>query len=178
MSNLFHVSDRVGIERFEPRLPTGASAGAQPLVWAVDAAHLAHYLLPRDCPRVAFAAGPDSSATDRERFLGTGGAERVVAIESAWFERALSSPLWVYAFASESFACIDATAGYFVSSAAVTPLSCCAVERPIDALLAAGAELRVMPSLVGLAAAVAASTLAFSCIRMRNAGAGVPEARP
>ncbi|MGH6623092.1 MAG: DUF6886 family protein, partial [Burkholderiaceae bacterium] len=64
-----------------------------------------------------------------------------------------------------------ANAGYFVSASAVTPIACHRVERPLSEMLARGVELRVLASLRGLAAAVATSSLAFSCIRMRNAGA-------
>jgi hypothetical protein len=45
---LFHVSEDGGIERFEP---TTSDQVAEPVVWAIDAARLRNYLVPRDCPR-------------------------------------------------------------------------------------------------------------------------------
>ena len=55
MPRLFHVSERPGIARFEPRLPPTANAAVRtPVVWVVDEAHLPNYLVPRECPRVAF----------------------------------------------------------------------------------------------------------------------------
>jgi len=172
MPRLFHVSEQAGIARFAPRLPPTPRATVQtPVVWAVDEAHLPNYLVPRDCPRVAFQLASETTARDREVFFGAAGAPRVVAIEGAWFERASSTPLWVYEFAPDGFVCGDATAGYFVCATTVTPIGCRRIESPLTELLACGVELRVLPSLRELAAAVAASSLAFSCIRMRNAGA-------
>ena len=93
-----------------------------------------------------------------------------MATESRWLERATNGILWLYEFSPEPFSCIDATVGYFVSSAPVTPVSRRRIEFPLVELGATGAELRVMPSLSALATAVASSSLAFSCIRMRNVG--------
>ena len=170
MKTLFHVSEQSGIERFEPRMPPTANADVKsPVVWAVDQPHLANYLLPRECPRVAFHFLPSSSEQDCERFFGSGGTRHVVAIESSWLERATNCILWLYEFSPEPFLCADATAGYFVSLAAITPVSRRRIERPLIELVACGAELRVMPSLFALAASVTSSSLAFSCIRMRNA---------
>jgi hypothetical protein len=173
MNTLYHVSEERDIKRFEPRIPPTENPAVQlPVVWAVARTHLANYLLPRECPRVAFRSAPDASAQDLNRFLGPSCPEHVVAIESCWFENATNRPLWLYEFAPETFVCADATAGYFVSSVAVVPVSSRCVRNPLAELLGTGAELRVVPSLLKLASAVASSTLAFSCIRMRNAGVG------
>ena len=77
---LFHVSEEVGIGRFELRPPPSPDAGVVgDAVWAVAESHLVNYLTPRDCPRITFRAGPDTSDADKARFLA--GAERVVAFE-------------------------------------------------------------------------------------------------
>lgn len=170
---LFHVSEQAGIDVFVPRDPPNAKAGIDtPVVWAVDADHLANYLLPRDCPRVAFRVQAGTPDAERREFMGHGGANCVVAIEARWFGRAVRSALWLYQLPSDGFECADATAGYFVSPRTVRPVSSTRVDEPIERLLASGAELRVLPDLLALADAVAASSLAFSCIRMRNAGNG------
>jgi hypothetical protein len=70
----------------------------------------------------------------------------VIAIESAWLECARATTLWVYECAPAAFVCSDATAGYFVAQVRVVPARCRRVDGP----------------------------LAFSCIRMRNAGKGPP----
>jgi hypothetical protein len=172
MQPLYHVSEESNIEVFEPRVPPTDNASTQaPVVWAVDRSHLPNYLVPRECPRVAFHSLESSSTEDEERLLGFGGANHVVAIESAWFERAIGCTMWLYEFSPEHFACIDATAGYFVSPITVSPVLRRCVTSPLAELLGMGVELRVVPSLRILAAEVASSSLAFSCIRMRNAGA-------
>ena len=173
MQYLYHVSEESNIRVFRPRVPPTDSASPQsPVVWAVDRSHLPNYLVPRECPRVAFQSTETSSKEDEDRLLGLGGALHVVAIESTWFERATGSTIWVYELARETFSCFDATAGYFVSAVAVSPISRRQLTNPIAELVRLGVELRVVPSLLTLAKEVASSSLAFSCIRMRNAGGG------
>jgi hypothetical protein len=161
---LFHVSEESGIERFEPR-PSPSTDGA--VVWAVDADRLRNYMLPRQCPRVTFYAGPETTATDVERFLGSSPA--VIAVESAWLERLRSCRLYCYHLPPETFACVDEWAGYFVSRRPVVPACVQVIDDPFAAMLARGVELRFVPSLWPLRDAVVASTLRFSIIRIRNA---------
>ena len=167
---LFHVSEQSDIQVFEPRMPPTVHAEINfPVVWAVDHRHLANYLVPRECPRVCFHRQKNSSADDCELFIGNSGARHVVAIEASWLERTVNAAMWVYEFAPEPFTCADATAGYFVSPVSVTPRSRRRVESPLAELVASGVELRVVPYLTALATAIGSSSLAFSCIRMRNA---------
>src|SRR5262245_7309564 len=113
---LFHVSEESGIERFEPRPSSYADA---PVVWAVDADRPHNSLLPRDCPRVTYYAGRETTAADKNRFLGSSPA--VVAVESVWLQRLRSCRLYCYHLAPETFTCFDECAGYFVSREAVAP---------------------------------------------------------
>lgn len=161
---LFHVSEEPGIERFEPRPSEYAE---EPVVWAIDAERLRNYLVPRDCPRVTFYAGRETSVADVERFLGSSAA--VVAVESGWLERLRSCRLYCYHLPPETFECLDECAGYFVSRAPVVPAVVELFDDPIAELLKRGVELRFVPSLWSLHDAVAASSLQFSMIRMRNA---------
>lgn len=161
---LFHVSEEPGIKRFEPRAPED---GHEPVVWAITAARLCNYLVPRECPRVTYYAGPDTVRTDVERFLGTSGA--VVAIEQQWVERVRSCRLYCYHMPPDTFACIDECAGYFISRAAVAPAWMEVIDDAVSELLRRRVELRVLPSLWPLRDAVVASSLQFSMIRMRNA---------
>lgn len=161
---LFHLSEEAGIERFEPRATEG---GGEPFVWAIDAARLRNYLVPRDCPRVTYYAGAETTAADAERFLGSSPA--VVAVESAWLERLRRCRLYCYHLPPATFECIDECAGYFVSRAAVAPARVEVFEDLIGELLARGVELRFVPELWTLRDAVVASSLRFSLIRMRNA---------
>jgi hypothetical protein len=163
-SLLYHVSEEADIARFEPR-ESGYTDG--PVVWAIDGERLRNYLVPRGCPRVTFYAGPQTTAEDAERFLGSSAA--VVAVESGWLERLRACRLYCYRLPAETFECLDEGAGYFVSRAAVEPVGVEVFDDPIGELLRRGVELRFVPSLWALHDAVAASSLQFSIIRMRNA---------
>jgi hypothetical protein len=157
---LFHVSEAHNIEVFESRQ---ATASDDQLVWAIDEEHLGNYLVPRDCPRVTYSAGPRTTKGDRERFLGASVA--VLAIETRWFERMRACRLHCYHLPSETFELADECAGYFVSRVPVKPLRVQVIEDLVSALLTRGVELRVQSNLWGLRDAVIASTLAFSIIR-------------
>jgi hypothetical protein len=161
---LFHISEESGIERFEPR---ASEYAIEPVVWAIDVGRLRNYLLPRECPRVTYYAGCETTAADVERFLGSSPA--VVAVESHWLKQLRSCRLYCYHLPPETFECLDECAGYFVSRVPVIPVLVEVFDDPIAELLRRGVELRFVPSLWLLRDAVAASTLLFSLIRMRNA---------
>ena len=168
-ARLYHASDGPGVERFDPRPSSGAMGVLGEVVWAVDEEHLQNYLLPRECPRVAFYAGPGSTPDDVARLMGQSAARFVVAVESRWLPEIRRQRLYVYELPSATFTLADAGAGYYVSREPVVPLGVMVVEDLLEALIARDVELRVMPSLWKLRDAVVASTLQFSCIRMRNA---------
>ena len=163
---LFHVSEEDEIQLFEPRESNYTNF---PVVWAITADRLCNYLLPRDCPRVTYYAGPHTTANDIDRFLGHSRA--VVAVESGWFKRIQSCRLVCYHLSPETFECLDECAGYFVSRVPVVPKHVEVFDDLIGELLRRGVELRFMEDLWGLRDAVASSTLQFSIIRMRNAAA-------
>jgi hypothetical protein len=167
---LYHASEEPGIERFDPRPATGLD---YPVVWAVSEERLRNYLLPRDCPRVTFFAGPKTSPEDIARFLGSSPA--VVAIEAGWLDRVRQTRLYCYRLPDESFQCVDRCAGYFHCRESVAPAGVEMIDDPLAAIVSRGVELRLMRSLWELHDAVVASTLSYSIIRMRNAterGAG------
>ncbi len=163
---LFHVSEEPGIERFDPR-PSPSAGGA--VVWAVNRERLRNYLLPRECPRVTFFAGPNASAMDVERFLGASPA--VIAVEAAWLDRIQATRLFVYSLPESTFECVDECAGYYHSKQSVTPTKVEIIDDLPAAIIATGAELRPVPSLWPLHDAILKSTLSYSIIRMCNAAA-------
>ena len=175
---LFHVSETPCIARFDPRpspAPRENGVDAE-CVWAVDEAHLRNYLFPRDCPRITYAAGPGTSAEDRQRFLGA--ASSAAAIEAGWLDRLRSARLGLYEFAPGSFVCSDPGAGYWISREAVTPIAETLVTDAPAALFDRGVELRLLQDFWPLCDAVAASTLEFSIIRKRNAAPRLPDTQP
>jgi len=161
---VFHASEEPGLKRFEPR-PT--KCADDPVVWAIDAERLRNYLLPRECPRVTYYAGAASDPADVERFLGE--SKAVVAVESGWFSRIGSCRLYCYHFQPDTFECVDECAGYFISRVPVTSTRVDVCDDVITELLRRNVELRFVPNLWHLHETVAASTLQFSMIRMRNA---------
>jgi hypothetical protein len=161
---LFHVSEDRGIEQFEPRPAHGSNWA---VVWAIDAGRLRNYLVPRDCPRVTYYAGPETTSADKARFLGSSAA--VIAIEGDWFARVRSCTLYCYHLPPDTFECADECAGYFVSRLSVAPVYVEIFDDPVSEILRRGVELRVMPDLWALRGAVVASSLQFSVIRLRNA---------
>ena len=165
---LFHVSEEAGIARFDPRPPPSPDAGVVgDVVWAVAQSHLVNFLTPRDCPRIAFRAGPDTSEADKARFLA--GAERVVAFEEEWLERVRACTLYLYEIPPATFEEALPEAGYWISREPVTPSGVVRRGDLMAALAEAGAEVRILNDFWPLADAVAASTLQFSILRKRNA---------
>jgi hypothetical protein len=164
---LFHLSEAGGIERFDPRPSDYTSYH---VVWAISADRMCNYLLPRDCPRVTYYAGPKTTTEDIDRFLGK--SQKVVAVENAWLGRIRSCHLFCYHLAPETFQCLDECAGYFVSRVSVVPEQVEVFDDLIAEFQKRGVELRFMEELWDLRDAVVASTLQFSMIRMRNAAAG------
>jgi hypothetical protein len=162
---LFHVSDQPGIGRFEPR---ASKLVDEPVVWGVDGERLRNYLLPRECPRVTYYAGDRTTNADVDRFLGS--SQAVIAVEASWVERLRRScRLHCYHLPPMTFTCVDQCAGYFVSKLPVVPARVDVYDDPIAELMRRGVELRFLRSLWCLHDAVAASSLQFSMIRMRNA---------
>ena len=161
---LFHISEESDIARFEPR---PSEYAADLVVWAIEGRRLYNYLVPRECPRVTYYAGPEAAAADVERFLGSSSV--VVAIESGWLDRVRSTRLYCYHMPPQTFECLDACAGYFVSLAPVVPSGIEIFDDPVAELVGRGVELRIIPNLWSLRDAIFASSLQYSLIRMRNA---------
>jgi hypothetical protein len=162
---IYHVSEMPGIARFDPRPDTNG----RDFVWAIGESRLHNYLLPRDCPRVTYYAAATTTAADRRAFLSVSDEGSVVAIEQAWLPAVQSARLYVYEFASDAFELEDSIAAYYVSPGAATPIACGVIADPLLALFERNVELRVLSLLWPLHDAVAASSLGFSIIRMRNA---------
>jgi hypothetical protein len=176
MTRLFHFSDDPAIERFVPRAvpapsvrPPGREWLNGPLVWAIAEERQYLYLFPRDCPRIVVWSHPHTSPEDHGRWLGeTVPADRAVAyIEAAWFQRWAQSVIYRYELPGATFRDLD-DAGMWVSADTIEPL---AIERLSElpaALADAGAELRVVPSLLPLRP-VWSSSVHASGVRLRNA---------
>jgi hypothetical protein len=162
--SLFHVSDAAPVTVMRPRpSPPGTPHEGRPLVWAVDEEHLVNYLLPRQCPRVTWAARGCAAP-----LLGSP-ARRVVAIEHGWGPRLLGAGLSVHRLDPASFTVLDAGAGYWVSEREAAVAGVRRVDDCFAAVAGTGAELRLTPTLWPYVDAVREGAGEFSAIRMRNA---------
>jgi hypothetical protein len=170
VTRLFHVSEEGDIGLFRPRpLPAPAKGAPDFAVWAVDQDHLAHYLLPRDCPRVTFRVAPTSNPDDVAAFFDNSQAQRMIVVEQEWLDRILKVVLHVYEFPTAYFRLLDVSAGYYIAEEDVAPLSVRKVSDPLGEIAGNGYELRLVPNLWPIRDGVMRSTLDYSIIRMRNA---------
>jgi hypothetical protein len=161
---LFHVSDARALDVMRPRpSPAGTPHAGRLLVWAVDEEHLVNYLLPRQCPRVTWAA---RGVTEP---LLHSPAPRVVAVEHAWAPLLGRAGLSVHRLDPAGFAVLDANAGYWVSEGDAAVLDVRRVDDCLAAIADTGAELRLTASLWPYVDAVVSGAREFSAIRMRNA---------
>jgi RimJ/RimL family protein N-acetyltransferase len=151
---LFHVSHEGPFDRLEPRpSPPGTPHADRLWVWAVDEEHLPQYLLPRDCPRVCWPEG----------------GHRVVAIERGWADRLDDAPLNLHRLDPAGFRLLDGVAGYWTSDGPADVRGVDVVTDVRAAIVARGAELRVVDDLWPLVDQVVTGGGDFSCIRMREA---------
>lgn len=177
---VLHFSEDPDIARFVPHVAATARQ-QEAFVWAVSAEQAPAYWFPRQCPRML--AWPEPTTTPEDRALLGPGAHRVHMIEYGWLDAMRKAELFAYRFAEKDFRPFgEPTAHAWVARSEVQPLG---PAEPIGDLFAlheaAGIELRVAASLWPFTDAVAASTLGFSGIRLRNARLDVgepPQARP
>lgn len=162
---VLHFSEDPGIGRFVPHVAkTAQVAGAY--VWAVGGDRAPCYWFPRQCPRGTAWATEGTTAEDRVRVFGSGSVGRVHAVEYGWVEALRTTRLYAYRFSADDF---RPHGDFFVATEPVVPLG---PAQPVGDLLAlhdeAGIELRVLANLWPFWDQVAASTLAFSGIRLAN----------
>lgn len=174
---LLHFSQDPTIEHFVPHIAATA-AQAEPLVWAVDAAHSPSYWFPRQCPRALAWVSASTTDADRGRILSPG-LTRVHAIEYGWLEAMRTVELFAYRLPAEPFAPVGVDDPHaFVATTPVDPLG--PAERVGDLLALhdeAGIELRVLDNLWAFWDDAVGSTLGFSGIRLRNARPRPPDRR-
>ena len=165
---LWHFSEEPSLGLFEPRA-LAADPESPRLVWAVDTRHAPMFWFPRDCPRGCVWPVSTTTADDRERFFGQGGANRVHVIESAWLERVRACRVYAYRLPVGAFAPHPVVGGYWVTEQTVEATERVAFDDLLSLHAAAGIELRIIPSIWPFWRRVTASTLEFSGSRLRNA---------
>jgi hypothetical protein len=165
--SLYHFSEEPNIAEFAPRAPL-AHPESEPFVYAIDAWHAPLYYVPRDCPRVCFWLLPTTTPEDIATFFAYVSGRMVIALESAWQERLMTTALYRYVFDEADFFSVH-DHGVHLSRKTVKPLRVEPMGHLLRRLMEADVELRFCPSLVPLGERIIQSSLHFSLIRMRNA---------
>jgi hypothetical protein len=164
---LFHVSEESNIDIFNPRRPErddlDKSIG---LVWAIDEKHLPNFLTPRDCPRVTYHIGENTSEQDKEAYFSSSDIQHVVIIENAWYKIMKDTCLFLYEFNPEGFELQDIIAGYYLSKSAQIPIAKYTITDLFGALFERNIELRVVSNLWDIAVRIKETTLNWSICRM------------
>lgn len=164
---LHHFSEDGSITRFAPHTPR-TNPTHPPAVWAIDSVHAPLYWFPRDCPRVTAWPRDDVERVAFRRAFATT-AHRVHAIEAAWFERMQSTKLFCYDFDPGDFEPWEDASGQWISTTVVTPIRTRPVGDLVGAHIAAGIELRVVPSLSPVVELARDERWDFSIVRLMNA---------
>jgi len=173
---LYHFSEDPSIRVFRPHIARTSAIQDEAFVWAIDDWHAPTYFLPRDCPRVCFWAGPQTSDEACSRWLNDREPRFVMLVEADWLERIRNAELYRYTMPEGSFRPAPlGPRGTYVSRETVTPLQMDPVGDLLLALSGAGVELRVLDRLGPMWKEIrSGSSLSFSGIRLLNA-IGYPE---
>jgi len=167
---LFHVSEEANIEVFNPRIPArkdlDQSVG---LVWAIDEKRLPNFLTPRDCPRVAYCIGENTTEDDKKAFFTSPSVKHTVIIECNWFHRMKDTTLYLYEFDPKDFELQDEIAGYYISKVPQVPIAKHIITDVFSELMLRNVEIRIVDTLWEIAERIKGSTLHWSLCRMKNA---------
>lgn len=164
---LFHVSEDENILVFYPRTPKRKDLNPKEgLVWAIDEQRLPNFLTPRNCPRVTWYAGADTSSEDKKKYFSSTTGSHVVVIENKWFEAMKNTVLYLYEFNPAGFELQDKIAGYYISKTTQIPIGKTRIENVFAELFLRGVEVRIVDNLWDICERVQKSTLNWSMCRM------------
>lgn len=164
---LFHVSEEDSIEFFEPRLPTRSDLDQRTgLVWAINDKCLPNFLTPRNCPRVTYHIGKNTSEDDVKRYFSSPNSTHAVVIENKWFETMKNTKLYLYEFDSNQFELLDEIAGYYISKTFQKPVEKLEISDLFNELFNRNVEVRIVNDLWGICEEIQKTTLNWSMCRM------------
>lgn len=164
---LFHVSEESNIEVFNPRIPDrndlDKSIG---LVWAIDEERLPNFLTPRDCPRVTYHIGENTSEQDIENYFTSKTMKHTVIIEHKWYEIMKNTTLYLYEFDPTDFELQDGIAGYYIAKTPQIPKDKYVINDLFKVLFERNIELRFVDNLWDISDRIKQTTLNWSMCRM------------
>ena len=166
---IFHVSEEDDIHEFQPRIPTRKDLDqSKGLVWAVNETCLPNFLTPRNCPRVCFQVGANTSDADQQTYLSSN-CHHAIVIENSWFKALMKTTLYLYEFNPIYFHLQDENACYYVSGTTQIPVNRIQVKHPIQELIHRQVEVKLVDQLWGIHDEIQQTTLQWSMCRMRFA---------
>lgn len=172
MQFLYHISEDPNIKEFVPR-KTAGNLTAPEVVWALDEKSVAHYYLPRDCPRIIYWMKEDTNHVDQRKYFPRSKISRkIMLLEEHWYRTIQLTTIYQYYLPASTFTCVDENAGYYGSRETVVPLKVELLTDLFNCLEIADIEIRFVPELKSFANEIQCTTLGFSMIRLRNAGKG------
>jgi len=166
---LFHISEDPKINVFVPRLsPSHFNIIKADVVMAVSENLVHNYMLPKECPRLSYHAGPDTTPRDTKKFFGFCTAAHIMAVENRWIKKIQSTTLYCYEFDSRHFSLFDESTGDYTAYKTIVPISIKPIYSILDELLKRNIELRFMPTIDKLAMEIRKSSLHSSLIKIRG----------
>ncbi|MEG2290374.1 MAG: hypothetical protein RR891_07020 [Clostridium sp.] len=167
---LFHVSEENDISIFNPRIPEREDLNKSiGLVWAINEACLPNFLTPRNCPRVTYHLGSNTTKEDRVKYFSSSSISHVVIIENKWFEIIRNTSLYLYEFNSDDFELQDEVAGYYVAKTPQIPKSKYVLKDLFSELFSRNIEVRIVDNLWDIGEEIKKTSLNWSICRMRYA---------
>ena len=163
---VYHVSEEANIKEFVPRTPTRGDMNHKVgLVWALCERTLPNFLTPRNCPRVAYHVGHQTTQSDIRKYL-IGHYSHVVIIEKDWLCRLQNTVLYVYEFDDVDFYMQDECAGYYVSEKTQIPRLVRIITNLEAELEKYNTELKTVDNLWVIAEEIKNTTFNWSLCRM------------
>lgn len=164
---LFHVSEEADIKVFEPRIPDRDDMDKNVgLVWAIDEERLPNFLTPRNCPRVTYHIGKNTTQADIQKFFVSPTVNHAVIIENRWLEQMRSTTLYLYEFDVSGFELQDEIAGYYVSKSPQKPKEKYVINDLLAELIKRNVEITITDNLWNIADEIKKTTLNWSLCRM------------
>ncbi|TKD69363.1 DUF6886 family protein [Pseudalkalibacillus hwajinpoensis] len=164
---LYHVSEEDHIELFKPRSPTRMDLDqTKKFVWAINDKCLPNFLTPRNCPRVCYHVGPNTSESDKQTYLSAKSSSHMIVIENKWFETMKNTNLTLYEFDTRQFTLQDDNAGYYISETTQIPIAKFEVIDLFQALSSRNVELRVVNNLWDISDEIQQTSFKWSMCRM------------
>lgn len=165
---LFHVSEENNISKFVPRpSPSTFENLTKNVVFAIGENLLHNYLLPRECPRVSYSFGKNTTFIDKNKYLQK--KNFVLVLQDNWIKEINKTSIYLYEFDSKHFKVLDETANYYVSNKIEIPKNKQKITDLIEYLSRIiKLELLIVKDLRKVANEIQQTSLDYSFIRMRN----------